>query len=357
MVTRLTPSNAVTRLNPYTDNSTHSKSSGPRFGWFNHGHNAVVEGAIARLPQSPWKQFLQGSLDTIHNADDAQDLVYSHGKKHFMDLDNHKERFKWDAKSAAPWTRVNKTFTPAKRASVADHWRTNPLQPSDMGAPQTVYHAMYYGYQTIATQLKQMKDGNRPAVNAAEGDRVKLRQYQNIILDELARNVGAFSHYVGDSHVPLHLTRFFNWPLSPQNVETGDRAVREKRFAFKDGIHAFFEGEIMEKSDYAQVLRKPKAALRLSMERSRKFATPFNIKDTLVQPMSTAYLKLFDIVDVQRQAMTQFDPLHDKQAYRHELRRGLKPIVVNQLIQAQDALARLLQRVWEDAGRPEFPNR
>jgi hypothetical protein len=327
-----------------------------RFGWYSHGHHAIDTGAIKALPTSSYQTWLQRHLPAIKIHDSMRDEIYA-GPSHFCELDGLSESKK--SHNRTGWNDVLQQFTPENKQTMLDKLPT--ASPPEVNAINSIYQSAF----VIYTQLAKLKRG----LTNFDGQPVQNKQQIRVFRDHLIQNIGSLAHYVGDLLMPLHTTRFYNWPIL---------GISQKK------MHGFIESEVFSErqSAYPQLKPLPEVAY-----------IPLNeLKQTLQKTAQQSYLKVFDIVAVQKQALDEVNQpqyiaqvhqdarkllkrplrklIYDSRRtgqlvqqsaeaiiadrYERLLAQRLKPILESQVMQAQQLLATILQSLWVEAQKPEL---
>jgi hypothetical protein len=138
---------------------------------------------------------------------------------------------------------------------------------------------------------------------------------------------------VGDLFMPLHLTEHFDWPISPKA---------------KQGIHFFIEDQGLNLDDYQTVINVAKD----QRGTTPKDITEQNLKPFILSKMSESYKTLFSIVTTQKEVLAQRPVGTPLNVYKENLAKALKPILLPQIIAAQETLSEILYSAWREAGKP-----
>ncbi len=316
-----------------------------RFGWFDHGHHAIDTGAINRLPQQTqderqWQGFLKENLQFIHDEDDMEDLVYD-GPMHYVDLD------KWlrpdvpvahEKKMGVSWEEAQNAFSEEERHRLHQRWHASSIEPEDFYRPRNIFLSVMQKYDMVKRQLESIAQGNKRLLTVAPGHTSRELNIQRNFYLELVRNVGRLSHYIGDLFMPLHLTRYHDWLLHPD--------AKAEQHAFTEGMHFFLEGKTLTTQDYQSLLSTPvKAPPGPPLNREA-------LRTYLIEKMQQTYGRMYDLVRLQQQALAQKREHASTDLYEKRLAEAVKPLLLEQLQSAQEALAVTLQSVWHEAGRP-----
>lgn len=204
-------------------------SAGSALGWGSTGHRIVGRLAMEALPpdmpsflKTPAAAEAVGELsrepDRWKDAGRAHDLDLDPG--HFIDLGDDGRVFGGPALADLPPTRAE--YETALRNAGVDEWKAGYLPYSIVEGWEQVAKDFAYLRADEAGAAKSTDPAHR-AWLTADGERRK-----GLIL----RDIGVFSHYVGDGSMPLHVSIHFNgWGPFP-NPEGYTQAH----------VHAPFEG-------------------------------------------------------------------------------------------------------------------
>lgn len=216
--------------------------AGPAAAWEDTGHRMVaslaVEAFPAELPaflrsrEAAWRiTELAREPDRSKGAGQTHDNDLDPG--HFVDIDDAGKVLNGPAMDALPVNR--KLYEKALQAAGTDSWAAGWL-------PYTIVE----GWQQLAKDFaywRAARVGERTGKTRAErkwfaNDR-KLRE------ELIVRDLGYWSHFVGDGSQPLHATMHFNgWGDYPN----------PQGFT-KDRIHAPFEGEFVKANARTDAVR------------------------------------------------------------------------------------------------------
>jgi len=203
--------------------------AGGALAWGSTGHRVIGRLAMQTLPDDT-PAFLrtaaavQGVGEVSREPDRWKDAGRAHDQDldpgHFLDLGDDGKVFGGPALADLPPTRAE--YETALRAAHVDQWKAGYLPYSIIEGWQQLTEDFAYLRADEAGAAKS-PDPDHRAWLAADGERRKA-----LIL----RDIGVFSHYVGDGSMPLHVSIHFNgWGPYP-NPEGFTQ----------EHVHAPFEG-------------------------------------------------------------------------------------------------------------------
>jgi hypothetical protein len=211
--------------------------STPAFAWGSAGHELVTGAAVSSLSKdlpaflktatAQWQMTILGrEPDRWRGAGLVHDR--ERDQAHYLDVGDD--------------DKVNGLFTldflPATRGDFEKALRLKGVEPNDQGY---LPYAIIDGYQQVVKDFaywRASKVGSTKAKTKADRDfflqEMKLRE-QLII-----RDIGVWSHYVGDGSQPQHMSDHYNgWPELYKDPSTYPPPGAPPEVK---GVHAFFEG-------------------------------------------------------------------------------------------------------------------
>lgn len=295
-----------------------SRRPQPKFGWGWAGHTALEKASVELQPTGGFKSFLKEQLPLINATSINQDKYHA-GGNHFVNLETMAQaRYATNQRS---FEQVDRVFTATAARKKAAEFASQPLQPADFSQFANVFQQITDLYRQLVNQLAGLQGRRRMS---AEG-REKTRE-------AIAETVGALSHYVGDLHQPMHTTHYYSWPLA---------------YGGRGGSHAYLESSLFQTRDYpgwqSRLLKKEKGLPCASLSDGQ-------IQDRMLRQIETGYLKVFDLVAMDRQARNAADASD----YFSELRRGWKTLASDRMDSCARNLADVLNSAWVAAGRPDM---
>lgn len=301
------------------------------FGWAQHQHQAITRGGYRLMPEGLGKQWLQDNVRLTQWYDNAQD-IYLSGSQHFVNLENpdntsQEDVFKHHAVQS--WSVLNHLLTPFNASRQQQQWAIKPLDENQLPMGPTVYDAVVEKYnQAVGTMIKyQLADSALTPLQKEKHSK------------ELAKHVGALTHYLGDLHMPLHASRWYNWPIAPER--DGKRPAE-----LMDGIHQFIEQEIFERGELLQLMQQaPDKTRLLQLEREK-------LKPYILKQIEKSHVLVYTLFEVNKQFWEAHPELHQNpKAYKAGLSAVIKPIVTQRMVEAQQAIGSVMELAWQDANR------
>ncbi len=144
-------------------------------------------------------------------------------------------------------------------------------------------------------------------------------------LDNVSFYAAVLSHYAGDAHVPFHAALNYDGQLTQQH-----------------GIHARFESDL-----YAR------ARERLTVAPAPLTPVPATVRDYFFDTLAASYAFVEGILAADKAAIGQATEYDD--AYFAKFETGARPVLEKRLANSITAVASLITRAWEQAGKPELP--
>lgn len=258
----------------------------PVFAWGPTGHTIVTGSAIELLPPE-LKPFYEANsryliaLCTL--PDDWKQTHKETGNQHFIDL---------DMLDKPPFKGVI-----GEREAVEKRFGKEKLAQAGL-LPWTIQ-------ERYARLVSAMKEGD---------------------MEEVVVQSAVLAHFVGDAHVPFHVTRYYDGRLPEQK-----------------GVHNRWE-EILPATMLKSESIKPDQAQR--------------IDDVLVSAFGwvvSAYGQLDSVLAAEDKARGR-DPGHAYSYYK-TLASESGGVLKGQLERSAEALAGVYIKAWQDAGQPELPDR
>jgi hypothetical protein len=208
------------------------EASPPALGWGSTGHRMISKLAIERLPDDV-PDFLRaagvsddmGELgrepDRLRGAGKSQDA--DHDRGHFLDLDDEGTAF---GVPVDPLPESRQAFDAALQTKGQDQYKAGFLPYEIVDGWQRLQKD--FAYWRVA------RAGEQRAASAE--DRAWLAQDRHRREMLILRDVGIWSHFVGDGSQPLHLSIHFNgWGPFPN----------PNHYSTSTKLHAYFEGEFV----------------------------------------------------------------------------------------------------------------
>ena len=225
-------------------------SPAPAFAWGATGHELVSGAAIDMLSKdvpaflktatARWQIALLGrEPDRWRGAGLVHDR--ERDPAHFLDVGDD--------------DKVNELYTldllPATRGDFEKGLRLKGVEPNDQGY---LPYAIIDGYQQVVKDFAYWRASKAGAAKATtKADREWFAQEMKMREQLIIRDIGVWSHYVGDGSQPQHLSDHYNgWPeLYPDPMTYpppgGPPEVK--------GVHAFFEGSFVKANVTAAQVR------------------------------------------------------------------------------------------------------
>jgi hypothetical protein len=216
-------------------------SPAPAFAWGATGHELVSGAAIDMLSKdvptflktmsARWQIALLGrEPDRWRGAGLVHDR--ERDPAHFLDVGDD--------------DKVNELYTldllPATRGDFEKGLRLKGVEPNDQGY---LPYAIIDGYQQVVKDFAYWRASKVGAKKAkTRADREWFAQEMKMREQLIIRDIGVWSHYVGDGSQPQHLSDHYNgWPElypDPMTYPAPGLAPEIK------GVHAFFEGPFVK---------------------------------------------------------------------------------------------------------------
>ncbi len=290
----------------------------PQFGWGWAGHTAIEKASVELQPTGAFKSFLKEQLPLINATSINQDKYHA-GGDHFVNLETMAQA--QYATSHRSFAQVDQVFSAAAARQKASEFASKPLQPGNFNHFANVFQKITVLYQQLVGQLAGLQGRRR--MNAESKEKTK---------EAIAETVGALSHYVGDLHQPMHTSHYYSWPLA---------------YGGRGGSHAYLESSLFQTRDYpgwqSRLLKKEKGAPCATLSDAQ-------VEDRMLRQVEAGYLKMYDLVAVDRQARAHSEPSD----YFSELRRGWKTLASERMDTCARNLADILNSAWVAAGQPDM---
>lgn len=300
------------------------------FGWGRNDHQAITRGGYALMPTGPLRTWGEKNIRLSQWYDNAQD-IYLSGSQHFVNLENPKNEAQpglFSHHAVQSWSVLSHLLTPFNQQKQEQEWRLHPLTESQLPSGPTVYDAVVEKYNAVV--------GTMIKYQLAQSSLTPLQQEKHS--KELAKHVGALSHYVADMHMPMHASRWYNWPLAP------DRNNRPP--SLMQGLHQFIEQEMFTRKELVQLMNQaPKNTQLLQLERDQ-------LKPFLLKQIENSHLAVYRLFNAQKKFWKAHPELHHQpDAYKAGLADVLRPIIKQQMVTAQQSLGSIMYLAWQDASR------
>ena len=213
-------------------------SSAPAFAWGGTGHRIIGELAARNFPavipvflRTPAAATQIGILaqepDISRNAGSPHDADLDPG--HFLDVSDDGTVLGGPKLTALPPTRED--FDTALRAAGSDEYKSGFLAYNLMDGFQQLVKDFALLRRDMAAQKYAKKFGFSAAQRRAFADALAVRRLLTL------RDLGVWSHFVGDASQPMHVTVHYNgWGDGPN----------PEGFVTAPGLHAKFESAFVD---------------------------------------------------------------------------------------------------------------
>ncbi|MGE0201811.1 MAG: hypothetical protein AB7P76_12710 [Candidatus Melainabacteria bacterium] len=321
----------------------------PIFGWSYGTHTHLNQVATQRLPSSaggvsmnPFRSLLnelQPDIDWFSIQEDHD--PNQKGNSHVLDMEtiHHFPIVPTDPKRNHSFETIDRVFTEKNKDAVSKV-PVSLLDLLPVSHSDNLVNDIQSQYGKLVELLRQWRSHTQSA-NINEKT-------------EIAKTMGRLTHKIQDATQPAHLTSYSMW----QTANPWRSPVIDAEIPFAhDNSHCFLEnGIFLRKQVNQNTLPGPWnedfQGLPATMSVPDK---PRNMADILADlpgQFKKTYLKLFDIVEVDRQARKAHPKTEDAQGYFRALQEGWKPIVTEQLQLASQLTTEILQAAWMEASRP-----
>jgi hypothetical protein len=300
------------------------------FGWGRDDHQAITRGGYALMPKGPMRDWGEKNIRLSQWYDNAQD-TYLSGSQHFVNLENPKNEAQpglFSHHAVQSWSVLSHLLTPFNKAKQQQEWRLNPLTESQLPSGPTVYDSVVEKYNAaVGTMIKYQ---------LAQSSLTPLQQEKNS--KELAKHIGALSHYVADMHMPMHASRWYNWPIAPD--------LNNRPPSLMQGLHQFIEQEMFTRDDLLDLMKQaPEQTQLIQLERNQ-------LKPFLLKQIEQSHLTVYTLFNAQKEFWEANPELHQQpEAYKQGLATVLRPVIKQQMVTAQQSLGSIMHLAWEDASR------
>lgn len=169
-----------------------------------------------------------------------------------------------------------------------------------------------------------MKNGTLPWVTDSTY-RALVSNMRRGLWDRAVVTAADLGHYVGDGHMPLHITANYNGQLSDQK-----------------GIHGRYEAEMIDRYIDPVALKRGRAK-RVQ-----------DVQATVFAYLYENYTAMVPLLEADRKAFTVAGQQYDDVYYAH-LWKDTRAFTTRLLSEASQTLASLIYSAWIDAGKPEIP--
>jgi hypothetical protein len=264
--------------------------SEPIGAWGFNGHRFITERAIELLPPEIRPFFQANRVQVVEHSIDP-DTYRTMGftdepPRHFLDM---------DAYGPFPFTNLPRDFKEAVAVRGQDFVLKNGTVP---WRTEEVYGMLRNAFKELST------------VGYAR-DNVKL--FSSVI-----------SHYVGDSHQPLHAALNYDGQMTNQH-----------------GIHSRFETELFDRyRDRLKIAPEPAAQVP-------------NVRDFMFTALTDSFSNVDAILAADREAVK--GRTHYDDGYFALLFEKTGPIMEKRFSRAISGVASLIASAWIEAGRPALP--
>lgn len=319
-----------------------------RFGWINTAHNAIQEEAIGLLPENGLQKVLQQNVFRVNYFSQREDEEFSRkGAPHFLTM----EQF-WQAGltqrgrfEKMRFFKVRKAFSSQAREERATAFQASPLTPETLDAlagqgQANVYQSVIDHYQAL---VKTFADLRERQGQLKRNQRLPNEARYGLVY-RLAELAGQMAHFIGDLYQPMHGT-YYEWEIpAPQ---------RSAHFAM-DGLLFNDQRHQQDFQGWRDQFHRLRATWRFEPE-----ALGLDeIKRLLVRGLESGYMKLFDIVQADAKARASSRRFLifgiDRDRYLEKLRAAWTPIIQQQMNQAAEMTATLLQSAYSAGGSPNM---
>ncbi|MBX2860771.1 MAG: hypothetical protein KTR14_06025 [Vampirovibrio sp.] len=279
-------------------------------------HRYIDEQAVSRVQNPSFNRFLQQHLSEIQTADINQD-IHNNGIHHFLKLKPeikgaYLNEYSVQLVALKP-NQVLDRYTSGYKKSLR-HWQ---LTEDHLPQGKNLYQEILDSFRLIVNAI------NKEDTNA---------QIQQI---------GRLAHAVGDAFQPLHLTPQTNWSISLQAPERQVHFLTDAVFSKlapppKPGQRKPYE--LTEAGKFRLMAEGKPEPLTLTLE---------TLKPYLLRSFQDTYMKLFPIVEIHRQLLSQ--PNQDTAALEAKFNTQIQDIYANRIQAAQQAFTALLDLAWRTA--------
>ena len=301
------------------------------FGWGSQDHQAIARGGYRLMPDGEIKQWLENNVRLTQWYDNAQD-TYLSGSQHFVNLENPENSTQpgiFSHHAVQSWSVLNHLLTPFNASRQQQQWSIQPLTENQLPSGPTVYDSVVEKYnQAVGTMIKyQLADSALTPLQKEKHSK------------DLAKHVGALNHYVADLYMPLHASRWFNWPIAPDRDGKRDPELMQ-------GLHQLIEQEMFNRGDLLRLMQQSPQQTRL-VQLQREQLKPF-----LLKQVENSHLLVYKLFQTNKQFWEDNPDLRqDPEAYKSGLSQVIKPIIQKRIVEAQQALGSVLHLAWQDASR------
>jgi hypothetical protein len=329
------------------------RSPAVQFGWFSPGHHAIDKGAIFRLKEDTpkersWKAYLISHWRNIEAGNDMQDILYD-GPNHYISLPDRGNipptlpNGDPDPNAGKPkrysLEEMAELMSPEMLSAWETAWRQFPLEPNTMLPTDSLYNAVLESYALVKKQLVQIAQGNKKLDLVVKDEQQQAQETREVFYEELSKNIGRLTHYAADMFIPFHVNNgVADWEVWP-----GEPNI---------GMHLFSEGDVLTKSDYTGLVEEAKQRLEDPNQTPLPELTETTLPQFILAKMQASFRKLFEIAAVHRQTVADPSVNQSKNTGLRALKDRVRPILAQQIREAQEAIGGMLQAVWKEAGEP-----
>lgn len=283
------------------------------------------------MPHGDARQWLEKNKRAVQWYDNAQD-TYLSGAHHFVNLENPENDSQpsvFSHHAVQSWSVLGHLLTPFNASRQKQQWAIQPLTESQLPSGPTVYDAVVEKYnKAVGAMIKYQ---------LASSTLTPLQKEKHS--GEMAKHIGAMNHYLADLYMPLHASRWYNWPVAPD--KDGKRHPE-----MMQGIHQFIEQEMFTREELLSVMQQaPKNNALLKLKREQ-------LKPFLLKQIEHSHLMVYQLFDANKTFWKENPDLHQNpQAYKDGLSRIIKPMIEKRMAQAQQGVGSVLHLAWQDASR------
>lgn len=307
------------------------------WAWGNDGHWLILETALGALPPEVRRIFAgQEKLLRRYTVEpDKHSTVPAEGCKHYLNIEKLDRRYLAALQTALKRTYGQTGFADEDARGVAARierrlftrspppWSAEEVQPLWKQLPPTL--------PAFRTRYKQMEIFIGTVVyQPLLYTQALSRAIANGSQRWTFRYAGYLAHYVGDLHVPLHVTTNYKGQYS------GNPVIASSRRSSRTDVHARFEiGLIRSHLDF----------LRREIAKACRDARPIAPQDITPRAIAAAqeaYSLAEIVLETDRRAASQADPRRAWPRYLRAASSTLKPLAARQLAAASIMLADLL---------------
>ncbi|MFN8614915.1 MAG: hypothetical protein U0003_03255 [Vampirovibrionales bacterium] len=315
----------------------HTSLTTPLFGWFQAAHQAIRQGGANTVAHPGLRHYLNQQAISIGLHDDAQDQ-FKPGPSHYVNLEDAENRannpytnpqthlpslasgIHVDS-ATTPWPAVAQQFSLNNRLKLLTAWHQQPLAETDLPQGTTVFDSIVWHTNALTQAFI--------AAQLAQQPFEKTQAHQAI-----QRHAGALAHYAGDLTMPLHTTHTYNWSLAPNYAN--------RHPDLRQGIHAFIEGDLLSADDYARLQQHTVVPVALTRD---------TLKPFLLQTLQNSHLRVFDVFQAHQRVVeaNPYQCVANPEGFKTQLKQALQPLIITQLLTAQQVYASLLDWAYQSA--------